>query len=203
MQSVRLSYSSLEQNQIRLLNILKLLKRRGVIKDVEKLYKENKPDSIINSIFKFNSDINKEQKIAISLINSPISSISKNSTIDDFLGHNVNSIKILCIPTISKKIFKQVKEYPNSQVFTLLNFMEDIPSKDFIQDHRIISEEEKKELEKQYKISELPKIQDCELMARYYGAKPGDVIEVKRSNINCGMGIAYRLVIPGSIELFF
>ena len=203
MQSVRLSYSSLEQNQIRLLNILKLLKRRGVINDVDKLYKANKPDSMINSIFKFKSDINKDQKIAISLINSHISSISKNSTIDDFLGHNVNSIKILCIPTISKKIYKQVKVYPNSQVFTLLNFMEDIPSKDFIQDHRIISEEEKIELEKQYKISELPKIQDCELMARYYAAKPGDIMEVKRSNINCGMGIAYRLVIPGSIELFF
>jgi len=158
---------------------------------------------MINTVFKFNSDINPDQKIAISIINSHITSIPKNSSIDDFLGHDVKAFKILCIPNISKKVFKQVKVYPNSQVFQLLNFDEDIPEKDFIQDHRIISEDEKIIISKKYKPSNLPKIQDCELMARYYNAKPGDILEIKRKNINCGEGIAYRLVIPGSIELFF
>ena len=202
MQSVRLTYSSVEMNQIRFMNILKLLQRRNVIKDVDKIYKANKPDSLMNTVFKFKSDIS-DTKVAINLISNNISSIPKNSSIDDFLGQNINMIKILCVPTISKKVFKQVKEYPNSQVFELLNFDEDVPSKDFIQEHRILSEEDAEIIRQQYKETNLPKIQDCDFMARYYGAKPGQIMEVKRSNINCGVGIAYRLVVPGNIELFF
>jgi len=202
MQSVRLTYSSVEMNQIRFMNILKLLKRRGVIKDVDKIYKANKPDSMMNTIFKFKSDIS-DTKVAINLISNTISSIPKNSSIDDFLGQNIKTVKILCLPNITKKVYKQVKVYPNSQVFELLNFDEDVPSKDFIQEHRIISEEEAEIIKKQYKESNLPKIQDCDFMARYYDAQPGQIMEIKRSNINCGVGIAYRLVVPGTIELFF
>lgn len=202
MQSVRLTYSSVEMNQIRFMNILKLLKRRGVIKDVDKIYKANKPDSMMNTIFKFKSDIS-DTKVAINLISNTISSIPKNSSIDDFLGQNIKTVKILCLPNITKKVYKQVKVYPNSQVFELLNFDEDVPSKDFIQEHRILSDEDADIIKKQYKESNLPKIQDCDFMARYYDARPGQIMEVKRSNINCGMGVAYRLVVPGTIELFF
>lgn len=202
MQSVRLTYSSVEMNQIRFMNILKLLKRRGVIKAVDKIYKDNKPDSMMNTIFKFKSDIS-DTKVAINLISNTISSIPKNSSIDDFLGQNVKTVKILCLPNITKKVYKQVKVYPNSQVFELLNFDEDVPSKDFIQEHRILSDEEAEIIKKQYKETNLPKIQDCDFMARYYDAQPGQIMEVKRSNINCGVGIAYRLVVPGTIELFF
>ena len=202
MQSVRLTYSSVEMNQIRFMNILKLLKRRGVIKAVDKIYKDNKPDSMMNTIFKFKSDIS-DTKVAINLISNTISSIPKNSSIDDFLGQNVKTVKILCLPNITKKVYKQVKVYPNSQVFELLNFDEDVPSKDFIQEHRILSDEEAEIIKKQYKETNLPKIQDCDFMARYYDAQPGQIMEVKRSNINCGVGMAYRLVVPGTIELFF
>tara|TARA_B110000879_G_C11174031_1_gene515038 strand:- start:2133 stop:2741 length:609 start_codon:yes stop_codon:yes gene_type:complete len=202
MQNIRLTYSSVEMNQIRFMNILKLLKRRGVIKDVDKMYKDNKPDSLINTIFKLKSDID-DTKIAINLISNTITSIPKNSSIDDFLSQNVKTIKILCVPTISKKIYKQVNVYPNSQVFELLNFDEDVPSKDFIHEQRILSEEEAELVKKQYKVKNLPKIQDCDFMARYYDAQIGQIMEIQRSNINCGIGIAYRIVVPGKIELFF
>ena len=203
MQSVRLTYSSVEMLQIRFKNILKLFQRRGLIANIDKIYQANKPDSLMNTVFKFKSDIDNNTKFAINLISNNITSIPKNSSIDDFLGQNINTIKILCVPSISKKIYKQVKEYPNSQVFELLDFDEDIPEKDFIQEHRVISLEEAEVIKSQYKLSNLPKIQDCDFMARYYNAKEGDIMEVKRTNINCGLGTAYRLVVPGNIELFF
>lgn len=199
MQSVKLTLGSLEQMQNRFYNILKLLKRRGVIDNVDSIFKEKKPNSIINTVIKFKG----ESKVAISFINNNISSVSKNSSVDDFLGQDIKMIKILCVPSISKKIFKQVKEYPNAEIFELADFDEDIISKDFVNEHRILSEDEKKIIASQYKLTNLPKIQDCEMMARYYNAKEGDVMEVTRNNVNSGVSYAYRIVVPGSIELFF
>ena len=106
MQSVRLTYSSVEMNQIRFMNILKLLQRRNVIKDVDKIYKANKPDSMMNTVFKFKSDIS-DTKVAINLISNNISSIPKNSSIDDFLGQNINMIKILCFLQFQKKFINK------------------------------------------------------------------------------------------------
>lgn len=39
-------------------------------------------------------------------------------------------------------------------------------------------------------------------MARYYGAKLNDVFRIIRPNINSGTSIYYRLVIPGSMDVF-
>lgn len=202
MQSVKLTYTSVEQNQIRFCNVLMMLKRRGYIKDITSIYKSHKPESMINTIFKFKSDIS-DLKIAINFITNNINSIPKNSSVDDFLGQNINMIKILCVPSISKKLFKQVAEYPNGEVFELSNFDEDIISKHFISEHTILSEEEKKVIVSQYKLTNLPKIHDCEMMSRYYKAKVGDIMKIERNNVNSGISHAYRLVISGNIELFF
>lgn len=202
MQSIKLTYTSVELNQIRFNNVLKMLQRRGVVKNIEDIYKKNKPESMINTIFKFKSDVS-DLKIAINFITNSISSIPKNSSVDDFLGQDINMIKILCVPSISKKIFKQVREYPNGEIFELENFDEDIIMKDFIMEHFILSEEDKKVIVSQYKITNLPKIHDCEMMSRYYKAKAGDIMRVERNNVNSGVSNAYRLVVPGNIELFF
>lgn len=199
MQTVKLTYSSLEQMQNRFLNILKLLKRRGVIDDTQSIFNSKKPTSIINTIIKFKGTKN----VAINFVNNHVSSVSKNSSTEDFLGQDINMIKILCIPSISKKIFRQVKEYKNAEIFQLNDFDEDIINKDFVSEHRILNEEEKKIIATQYKLINLPKIQDCDMMARYYKANEGDVMEVIRNNVNSGISYAYRLVIPGNIELFF
>tara|TARA_B100000768_G_C11281447_1_gene378877 strand:+ start:1485 stop:2084 length:600 start_codon:yes stop_codon:yes gene_type:complete len=199
MQTVKLTYSSLEQMQNRFLNILKLLNRRGVIDDINSIFNSKKPNSIISTIIKFKGT----QKVAINFINNNVNSVSKNSSIEDFLGQDINMIKILCVPNISKKIFRQIKEYPNAEIFELANFDEDLINKDCINEHRILNDEEKNLIASQYKLTNLPKIQDCEMMARYYKAKEGDVMEVIRNNVNSGISYAYRLVVPGNIELFF
>jgi DNA-directed RNA polymerase subunit H (RpoH/RPB5) len=196
MSTVKLTFSSIEQMQNRFYNILKLLERRGVIDDIKVIYDDKKPMSIINTVIKF-------KNIAINFVNNSITTISKNSSIDDFLGQDINMIKILCVPVISKKIYKQVQEYPKGEIFQLDDFDDDIINKDFISEHRIITDSEKKDIMTQYQLNNLPKIQDCEMMARYYNAKVGDVMEVTRYNVNSVISYAYRYVIPGNIDFFF
>lgn len=56
---------------------------------------------------------------------------------------------------------------------------------------RILSEEEKKEMEDKYgDITKFPKLVKDDPMAKHYGAKPGDIMEVVRKE-----GIYYRLVV--------
>ena len=88
------------------MNILKLLKRRGVIDDTasDPLIPK-KPTSIINTIIKFKGN----KKVAINFVNNHISNVSKNSSVDDFLGQDINMIKILCVPSISKKFLNKLE----------------------------------------------------------------------------------------------
>lgn len=63
--------------------------------------------------------------------------------------------------------------------------------------HEIISEEEKKELLKIYKIKDahLPKIYSTDQIVRYFGAKRGQVFKITRNTETSGETIYYRIVI--------
>lgn len=203
MQTVKVTYSLLELTQNKFLNILKMLKRRNLIKNYESIYQSNLPESFTTNIIKFKSDIS-DQKFNIYFVNSPLTSISKNSSVDDFLNQNINIMKILIVPKITKKVFKQIEQnYSNSEVFSSEEMLEDIPSKDFIPDHRKLNQEEVEILEKKYMLKNLPMIQSYDPMIRHLGAKVGDVIVINRVNVNSGSSVAYRLVVPGNIDHYF
>lgn len=63
--------------------------------------------------------------------------------------------------------------------------------------HELISEEEKKELLKIYKIKDIhiPKIYSTDQIARYFGAKRGQVFKITRNTETSGENIYYRIVI--------
>jgi DNA-directed RNA polymerase subunit H len=65
--------------------------------------------------------------------------------------------------------------------------------------HRILSEEEKKELLKKYGVTpaKLPKILSIDPVAKALGAKVGDVIEITRKSPTAGEAKYYRLVVKG------
>ncbi len=203
MEQVKLTLSLLELTQIKFLNILKMLKRREVIDDVDSIYKSNIPKSFNTNVIKFKSDIS-DQKVNIYFVNSPISSISKNSSIEDFLNENIKIKKILIVPKITKKVFKQIiYNYSNAEVFSYQEMMEDIPTKQFIPNHRILKEEEKEILKKKYNLKDLPKIQSFDMMIRYLNAPINSVVVINRVNVNSGSSVAYRLVVEGNIDHYF
>ena len=144
-----------------------------------------------------------DMKISINVMNQEIKNISSNSPIDEYLSKNLDTNKFLIVKYFSKKTYKQVNdEYTNAEIFSIYEFLEDIPSKNFIPDHVLIDGINREELLKSFSIKELGRINSTDIMARYYGAKINDIFRISRPNISSGYSIYYRVVIPGSLEIF-
>ncbi|CAB49535.1 DNA-directed RNA polymerase subunit H [Pyrococcus abyssi] len=66
-----------------------------------------------------------------------------------------------------------------------------------VPEHRILSEEEKKALLEKYRITpaQLPQIKASDPAVKALGAKPGDIIEIKRKSPTAGVYYYYRVVV--------
>jgi len=73
----------------------------------------------------------------------------------------------------------------------------DVFTHELVPEHRILSEEEREALLKKYriKISQLPQIRVSDPAVVALGAKPGDVLEIKRKSPTAGYYYYYRLVV--------
>jgi DNA-directed RNA polymerase subunit H (RpoH/RPB5) len=180
-------------------NIGFMFQRRNYMKS------KNFSDKILENllsdkIYNFEIDGN---KYSINIIMQDIKNISGGSPIDDYLNKNLDHRKFIIVKSFSKKTFTQVtKEYKNAEVFTIFEFLEDIPAKEFIPEHHLLNADDKKELLESFGLNELGRIYSTDIMARYYGAKLNDVFRIIRPNINSGTSVYYRLVIPGSLDVF-
>lgn len=155
---------------------------------------------IIDKIYSFEID---GKKYNINIINQDVKNISGGSPIDDYLNKNIDQQKFLIVKSFSKKTFTQVnKDYKNAEIFTIYELLEDIPAKEFIPEHILLNQDDKKELLESFGLNELGRLYSTDIMARYYGAKLNDVFRIIRPNINSGTSIYYRLVIPGSMDVF-
>jgi len=195
--SVNVEYSSKEVSQVVLQNVLKMLVRRNTIETHEKLLQDLTNDFTDKGIVEF-------QKISINMSNAKLSSIVQGSPLDDYLRNNLDIHKIIIMKEPSKKVIKQVREeYPNAEIFFEFEMMEDIPSKIFIPEHQLLTEEEKKNILETFKETELAKINDTDIMSRYYKAKLGDIFRIIRPSITAGKNIFYRRVVVGKIDQLF
>ncbi len=188
-----------EMNYIIIENIGKMFNRRGYMKSLK--FSDKIIDAIItDKVHNFELDGN---KFSINILNQEIKNISGGSPADDYLGKSSEYHKFLIVKNFSKKTYTQVnKEYKNAEIFTIFEFLEDIPSKEFIPEHYLLNSDEKKELLESFGLNELGRLYNTDIMARYYGAKLNDVFRIIRPNINSGTSIYYRMVIPGSLEVF-
>ena len=202
MNITNVEYNSKEINVIVLENFLKMLNRRGLLNSINETFNKHKDNIVANKELSIKLDNN--NKAMVYIVNGDVRSITSNSPIDDFLGSNTNLLKFIIIKSPSKKTFKQVNEnYPNSEAFFLHEFMEDIPSKDFIPKHTILNNNQRDELLQYLNIKNLKRIFTTDTMSRYYNAKSGDIFRIDRINITSGHGIDYRVVVPGKIDFLF
>lgn len=200
--SVNVEYSTKEISSNILNNTLKMLVRRKNIKSGDKIFNDNKDIFIEKGEIDFKDDNNK--KFSVYLNSSKISSIVQGSQLDDYLKNNLDVQKIIIIKDPSKKVVKQIMtEYINAEIFMEHELMEDIPSKFFIPEHQLLSDDEKKNLLETFKDNELAKINDTDVMSRYYGAKPEDIFRIIRPSITAGYNIFYRRVVSGNINQLF
>jgi len=191
------SYNSKELLNILINNVEKMLQRRKLIKKfTDKQIDQLKSDKMIY--------IDEPNKISINIIDNTITNIASGSNIDDYCSKKLDYHKFIFVKSFNKKVFKQIKtNYKRVEIFFTHEFYEDIPNKDIIPEHILLNEEEISELLKVFKITELSKIYNTDMMVRYYGAKVNDVFKIKRYNINSGISTAYRVVIKGSADILF
>ena len=200
--SVSVEYSTKEISAIVLTNVLKMCERRDLINNVNSLFDKIKDNFINKGIIEFNIKDNK--KISIYHFTGKVASIVQGSPLDEYLKTDVTISKIVIMKEPSKRSAKQLtSEYLNIEFFFEYEMMEDIPSKMFIPEHILLIEEDKKDFLVMFKESELAKINDTDIMSRYYAAKVGDIFKIVRPSLTAGKNIFYRKVVPGNLNQLF
>jgi DNA-directed RNA polymerase subunit H (RpoH/RPB5) len=97
-----------------------------------------------------------------------------------------------------------VKENPLVQLFYISHLNFDISKHRKVPKHRILTEDEKTKLMKMYNIldfKQLPKLDSQDAMARWIGARPGDVIEINGLCVSSADNVRYRYCIPNVYEV--
>lgn len=200
--SINVEYNNKEINQIVVENICKMLERRNLIKSWSDEYKKLGEDVGTKSILKI--VLTDKTECGIYLVSAKLTSIVQGTPLDDYLSNNIDIHKIIVAREVAKKVVKQiVGEYKNAEFFFESDMLEDIPGKIFIPKHQLMGEDEKTELLEKFAEHELGRILITDMMARYYGAKIGDIFRIVRPSFTAGKNVYYRRVVNGSWDILF
>lgn len=108
------------------------------------------------------------------------------------------------ITTFAKRILSEMAHPadPNKpkrivELFEELELLVNITEHIFVPKHVLLAEEEKRTLLAKYKLKEtqLPRIQNIDPIARFYGLQKGNVVKIIRPSETAGRYVTYRLVV--------
>lgn len=110
---------------------------------------------------------------------------------------------IVCNKGLSNNAEKLLKQINLSSDDFFLEFFKfddlliNISKHELVPKHELCSEEEKRLVLKKYRAKEtqLPKILQTDPMARYLGARKGELVKINRDSETAGQYIVYRIVI--------
>ena len=200
--SINVEYNAAEINKLVIESTLRMLERRNMIKSWEKEMPKLGEDFSSKSIFTV--ELIDKLSVSINLISMKLSSIVQKTPLDDYLSNNIDIHKIVICKDVAKKVVKQiVSEYSNAEFFFESEMLEDLPSKTFMPQHILLGSEEKTEVLSKFSELELSKMFVTDMMARYYGAKIGDIFKLIRPSITSGKNVFYRKVVNGSWDILF
>lgn len=193
--------SAKEINKIIVTNLAKMLYRRKQVDNLDSLV--SKLNDLVSAKNIFDFEVN-NNKFSIYILSSKLMSITQNSPLDEYLSNNLDYHKFIIISKASKKSVRQViNNYTNCEFFHERELLEDVPAKNIIPEHQLLSEADKEKLLEKFKLSELSKIYSTDIMVRYYNATVNDVFRIIRPNITSGKSIFYRVVVQGKVEQLF
>jgi DNA-directed RNA polymerase I, II, and III subunit RPABC1 len=175
---------------------------------IERKYTSKTLDDLINKI---TPSINDDEMLftiddktyGIKFINVNWNSINKDPSIANFLNKNVDAHKFIIVNKLSPKAMKQILEFKNTEIFTLDELLIVIIDHNIVPQHILLTEDEKNKYFSVFNHHprDMKKMLINDPVARFYGAKVGDLFKIIRSSITSGKEIDYRIVIPGEIKI--
>jgi DNA-directed RNA polymerase I, II, and III subunit RPABC1 len=168
-------------------------------KSVKELFEKLKP-LINDDQLVFTID---DKKFGIKFISTFLTTIKKETSVENFLEKNSDVHKFIIINRLSDRAIKQILEHKNTEVFTMDELLIVVIDHYLVPQHILLSPEEKENYLTifNHQIRDMKKILLNDPIAKFYGAKVGDMFKIIRPSITAGKDIDYRIVIPGEIKL--
>jgi len=99
------------------------------------------------------------------------------------------------ITPFAKQAVQEISDLCHVEHFKEAELLVDITEHTLVPEHIVLSQNEKAELLKRYRLKEmqLPRIQPNDPVARYYGMKRGNVVKITRPSETAGRYVTYRI----------
>mmetsp|Transcript_4866 Transcript_4866/g.5032 ORF Transcript_4866/g.5032 Transcript_4866/m.5032 type:complete len:228 (-) Transcript_4866:739-1422(-) len=99
------------------------------------------------------------------------------------------------ITPFAKQAVQEVSDMHRIEHFKEAELLVDITDHTLVPEHQVLSQNEKQELLKRYRLKEtqLPRIQPNDPVARYYGLRRGQVVKIIRPSETAGRYVTYRV----------
>lgn len=189
-----------------LTNVIKMLTERGLLnkenldKNIKKLV-NTQSDDYVFYIDIDNPQNETEKKYLVKIFFQKISSISKQSTIIEFLEKNKDIHKIIIVKSINPKSGDTiVSDYRNTELFLEHELMLNLRDYDFVPRYQITDETMENfqtDFCNLYKCKKrnIPKLFVTDPVARYYNLQRGQIVRIIRPSDTSGKSASYRITV--------
>jgi len=186
-------------NTVKMLTERSILNADGIESNIKKLI-DMTPDDNIYILDKNKYKEKEKPQIAIKIFNSKITSISKQSAINDFLNKHQQYHKIIIVKSINTKTSQYLTtNFSDTELFLEHNLMINLIDNVLVPRYEVLEKESddyKTFCEMfQCKKRNIPKLLFNDPMARYYNLKKGDIVRVIRPSETSAYSPSYRIVV--------
>lgn len=119
--------------------------------------------------------------------------ITFRNSVNDTYGENTDVIYVVKVKP-NTFVYKEIKE--NDEIFLMSELVFNRTKHRLVPKHVLMSEVEKKDVLSTYdcRDTQIPRMVTTDYVARYFGAKAGDMFKIYRPSPSSGMYITYRVV---------
>jgi DNA-directed RNA polymerase subunit H (RpoH/RPB5) len=144
-------------------------------------------------------------KFKLKFVTEKISTVNKVSGLLNFIESNQDILTFIIVDEIYLKPFKEIIEYPNTEIFWLKELIRDPINHILYPSFKPLTPDEKEQVLQEYdlKLKDLPRIEKVDFIVRYFNLKCGDLLEITRPSIASGEAVTYRVVTNCSYDKLF